>query len=802
MDLNGLFHEALPESQGLYLASVNNDGDNVVTPASESVAPPLPWLSTSPTQPVPFSLTSPSDISASGFHRLFASRRNEERSVRPFVISYILWALRLSVSSPFPENRLRWTRYLNRLEQNRFAIPAPLVASPSFFIPLRDLVQLPQSDHSSVTVKPSLSTDFPFGLTLELMDHQDHTGWSCSKECQEAVVDVFREEHRLSNLCRVYMFFPSLMRYSFINISRLLRSQGPLQTHLCFYLGITACAEVGCYYGVSLLTYEFIRNGGDPTWLKGISHVPKSLQALVYFCSLLRNKPWLISKDHLRILRGGCATQQQLHEITQQCEREGCQSFTDTRPYTSVNAKRSPFQSDGNFRFRGGGWSTSEITHAVYVIASCQAFATVALGCGVAPEVDIPGGFTLTVTGQQDSQWRNHQRLESSSVLADDPFFSTVCQRLETYLNAEPTSNQLGLLSEGLCAVCQSPMAKHTATGHDSTWHLVKLLREHARDDYSKELAEELAEPSTLAFDSIITCLNSTAPQKVHLLRELINDLDSCAVSEPLISDISWTTSKGVEDHGSPTLSCTTLSDDDQPHTPPSFLLSAGLVPDKGETRVCPLPAKRCHAINAALASNMIIDVHQSTGAEFEPLKRLQAGVHQYVIPEEYRVPSAVHAASTGDGFYSCSYDLTWKHHGTPILASYLPHQESLCAKEFELTVNWTDGTVGDNVEIDWVANSGIDTEPFRCAIWKFTQALCGIQLSEYQYDLIPIYLTLATRQYITKLVLHPEQMSPRDFYYGVGMTLRVDEVCLVNLLVAQAKRQAVMLLALQQLID
>ncbi|KAJ1659713.1 hypothetical protein IWQ61_001237 [Dispira simplex] len=789
----------LPEAQGLYVASVNSDGDNVVTPTSETMAFPLSWLSTSPTQPVPFSLTASSDASAGGFHRLFSSRRNEERPVRPFVVSYILRALRLSVSSPFPENRLRWTRYLNRLEQNRFAIPAPLVASPSFFIPLRDLVQLPQPNDFPVAVKPSSSMDFAFGPMLELMDYEDHNGWSCSKECQAAVLDVFCEEHRLSNLCRVYMFFPSLMQHSFVNISRVLRSQGPLQAHICFYLGIAACAEIGCYYGVSLLKHEFIRYGGDPTWFQGIAYVPKSLQALAYLCSLLHNKPWLVSKDHLRILRQGRATQQQLHEITQQCEWEKNQSITVVHSYTLDNGKRSPLQSGSNSWSGSEGWSTSEIAHAVYVVASCQAFATVALGCGVVPEVDLPGGFTLTVTSHQNSQWRNLQRLESASILANDPFFSTVSQNLKTYLNTEPTSTLLRPLSEGLCAVCQSPMTNHATTGQDSTWRLVKLLREHVRDGYSKELVEELAEPSKLTFDTIKTCLDSTAPQKVHL-RELISDLDSSIASDPLHSNLLWTTNKAMKDHGSSTLSCATLSDDDQPRTPPPFLLSEGPLPEKGEARVCSMPAKRCHVINTALASNMIIDVCQSTDAEYEPLKRFQSRVCQYVIPEEYRVPSVVHTTSTGNGFYSFPYDLTWKHHGAHILASHLPRQESLYEKEFALTVKWTDGTVGDNVEFDWVANSGIDTEPFRCAIWRFTQALCGIQLSEYQYNLIPLYLTLPTRQYIKKLVLRPEKMSPRDFYYGVDMMLRVDEVCFVNLLVAQAKRQAVMLLALQQL--
>jgi hypothetical protein len=63
-----------------------------------------------------------------------------------------------------------------------------------------------------------------------------------------------------------------------------------------------------CGYLVHSQIKEFVRNGGDRSWLQGVSFAPPKLQLLLPINELLAHRPWLISKAHVKPLLTGASS--------------------------------------------------------------------------------------------------------------------------------------------------------------------------------------------------------------------------------------------------------------------------------------------------------------------------------------------------------------------------------------------------------------------------------------------------------------------------------------------------------------
>lgn len=90
------------------------------------------------------------------------------------------------------------------------------------------------------------------------------------------------------------------------------------------------------------------------------------------------------------------------------------------------------------------------------------------------------------------------------------------------------------------------------------------------------------------------------------------------------------------------------------------------------------------------------------------------------------------------------------------------------------------------------VAEEVVDTSPLRNAIWYYTQKIMGVTKEDYTYSDIPTYLNDRTTQYIQDLCMSPYKIRKSD-WTNIGIVLRPEEKCHVNLLVASARKQAVL---------
>lgn len=89
-------------------------------------------------------------------------------------------------------------------------------------------------------------------------------------------------------------------------------------------------------------------------------------------------------------------------------------------------------------------------------------------------------------------------------------------------------------------------------------------------------------------------------------------------------------------------------------------------------------------------------------------------------------------------------------------------------------------------------ADGTVDTSPLRNAIFVYVQQILGVTKEDYNYDDIANYLSEQTQRYIQKVCRQPHLLDRHD-WNSVGISLRPEEKCHMNLLIASARKQALL---------
>ncbi|KAI7905181.1 PA26 p53-induced protein-domain-containing protein [Cokeromyces recurvatus] len=128
-----------------------------------------------------------------------------------------------------------------------------------------------------------------------------------------------------------------------------------------------------------------------------------------------------------------------------------------------------------------------------------------------------------------------------------------------------------------------------------------------------------------------------------------------------------------------------------------------------------------------------------------------------------------------------------FEDHGCDLVNHYLPGIGDDLVAEFNEAISITDWSI-----FHPVAEEVVDTSPLRNAIWYYTQKILGVIKEDYTYDDIHTYLNDRTTQYIDDLCMSPYKIQMDD-WCNIGISLRPEEKCHVNLLIASARKQAVL---------
>jgi hypothetical protein len=140
---------------------------------------------------------------------------------------------------------------------------------------------------------------------------------------------------------------------------------GPLPKTWRLYIGIMAAAQHSCVPLAAMLRVEYLAAGGDPKWLMegvrgsmepehGDPAVPKKLLALAPLSALLAHQPWRVTLQHMAQL---------------------AEPLGPGAPRATTEA-----------------WSVAELVHAVVLLSTYHALASLVYSCGLVPDIDSPGG--------------------------------------------------------------------------------------------------------------------------------------------------------------------------------------------------------------------------------------------------------------------------------------------------------------------------------------------------------------------------------------------------------------------------
>ncbi|XP_039276386.1 sestrin homolog isoform X2 [Nilaparvata lugens] len=167
-------------------------------------------------------------------------------------------------------------------------------------------------------------------------------------------IDAFLQNSRLDHVTQVMGHHITYLDIFLRTQNFILRGDGPLPYDYRHFIAIMAAGRHQCSYLINLQRQEFILQGGDQAWLKGLAKIPKKLRDLYEINKILAHRPWLLNEKHIEKLTKG----------------------TDS-------------------------WSLAEVVHAIVLLTHFHSLSSFVFGCGVNDELDQQqrGGKGETVEG-------------------------------------------------------------------------------------------------------------------------------------------------------------------------------------------------------------------------------------------------------------------------------------------------------------------------------------------------------------------------------------------------------------------
>ncbi|XP_043529700.1 sestrin-1 [Frieseomelitta varia] len=230
--------------------------------------------------------------------------------------------LRLSVNCPFQNVRIKCAEILEMVKDRGLPVPVPAFDGPSAFVPTSEL--------------PDLNN----------LDEKTHI----------LLMDAFLQNNRLDHVSRVMASHPSYLEHFLRTQHFILRGDGPLPYDYRHLIAIMAAGRHQCSYLINLQKGEFILQGGDPSWLRGLKSIPGKLQDLYEINKILAHRPWLLNKTHIEKLTKGADS-----------------------------------------------WSLAEVVHAIVLLAHFHSLSSFVFSCGINEELDNVAGHHYKENIQDNS---------------------------------------------------------------------------------------------------------------------------------------------------------------------------------------------------------------------------------------------------------------------------------------------------------------------------------------------------------------------------------------------------------------
>ncbi|CAO1313477.1 unnamed protein product [Diamesa tonsa] len=135
--------------------------------------------------------------------------------------------------------------------------------------------------------------------------------------------------------------------------------------------------------------------------------------------------------------------------------------------------------------------------------------------------------------------------------------------------------------------------------------------------------------------------------------------------------------------------------------------------------------------------------------------------------------------------------DYSWDDHGYSLVNRLYNDVGYLLDDKFRVAYNLTYYTIA--------GRQNVDTSKFRRAIWNYIQCIYGIRHDDYDYGEINQLLDRSLKTFIKTACCFPERITKKD-YDSVLIELQDSEKVHVNLMILEAKNQAILLYALREI--
>lgn len=145
----------------------------------------------------------------------------------------------------------------------------------------------------------------------------------------------------LDHVTKVIAYHPRYLQHYLNTQNFVMHCDGPLPFEYRSYIAIMAASRHKCTYLVNLYEQEFLLQGGDRAWLKGLEHIPAKLRAITDINKILAHRPWLLSMEHIERLTKG-----------------------------------------------QNNWSLAEVVHAIVLLAHFHSLSSFVFSCGLTQELD------------------------------------------------------------------------------------------------------------------------------------------------------------------------------------------------------------------------------------------------------------------------------------------------------------------------------------------------------------------------------------------------------------------------------
>ncbi|KAG3114476.1 hypothetical protein PI124_g3977 [Phytophthora idaei] len=280
-----------------------------------------------------------------------------DREDATLVTDFFPTALRLTLDAPFPAIREALSQVVDVVEQ-KFPEAQELRAlqtQVSHFFPNGDA---PEDAEAEPVPRVDVEED---------------------DELRALFQNTFLRTGRVTHLTQILAWHRSYLALFDRSLAATMTRDGTLPLQWRSYIAVMGASELRCHYLADLQQYNFVVNGGDGEWIKGLDYVPPKLFRLHELSSLLAHRPWLLTADHVAEL----------------------------------------LRSD-----QDDSWSVSELVHAIIVLCQAHSTASISLGVGCAEEVDLAVfgqfGYALDAEAASAECVDNQEGADASSLSSVD----------------------------------------------------------------------------------------------------------------------------------------------------------------------------------------------------------------------------------------------------------------------------------------------------------------------------------------------------------------------------------------------